>query len=183
MLPLMVEMKERRVTVAGGGRIALRKLLVFLEHGAEVTVVSPQAVEGIRELAVRKEIQWKQKTVEKADLEDAWFIIAATDQKKINEWIKRQASPYQLVSLVDQGENSDFQMTSFMQKGYLTISVSTNGASPYLAKKLCSQFMEQSDDLFIESLSYLAKRRKEINQTALSREEKFKLLKDMADEL
>lgn len=183
MLPLMVEMQGRRVTVAGGGKIALRKLLVFLEHGAEVTVVSPEAVEGIRDLTVRKEIQWKQKTVEKADLEDALFIIAATDQRKINEWIKRQASPYQLVSLADQGENSDFQMTSFMQKGHLTISVSTSGASPYLAKKLCRQFMEQSDDLFIESLSYLAKKRKEINQSAISREEKVKILKEMADKL
>jgi precorrin-2 dehydrogenase / sirohydrochlorin ferrochelatase len=183
MLPLMIDVKDKRVTVAGGGKIALRKLRVFLEQGADIKVVSPRAVDGIVELARNKEIQWKEKTVDKADLEDASFILAATDQRKINEWIKEQASPNQFVCLVDQGENSDFQMTSFIQKGLLTISVSTSGASPFLAKKLCSQFMEQFDDSFVEALSYMAKKRKEINHSALSMEEKLKLLKDMAEEV
>jgi precorrin-2 dehydrogenase / sirohydrochlorin ferrochelatase len=182
MLPLMIEMKGRRVTVAGGGEIALRKLLVFMEQGAVVKVVSPQAVEGIRKLAGSKEIQWKQKSVEKSDLEDAFIILAATDKREINEWIKDQATQNQLVSLVDQGKHSDFQMTSYTQRGHLSVSVSTNGASPFLAKKLCRQFMDQFNDVYIEKLSLMAEKRKEINGSAISREERVMLLKQMADE-
>jgi precorrin-2 dehydrogenase / sirohydrochlorin ferrochelatase len=183
MLPLMIEMKGRKVTVAGGGNIALRKLRVFMEHGADVTVVSPQAVAEIRKLAGSREIQWKQKNVEKTDLEGAFIILAATDKPEINEWIKDQAAQHQLVSLVDQGSLSDFHMASFMQRGHLSVSVSTHGASPILGKKICRQFMEQIDESFIEELSLMAQKRKEINRSAVSREEKVMLLKQMAEEV
>ena len=54
--PLFVDLEGRQVLVVGGGKIAMRRVRTLLEFGCEITVVSPEVCEELRE-----KVLWKKK--------------------------------------------------------------------------------------------------------------------------
>ncbi|BCB03804.1 precorrin-2 dehydrogenase/sirohydrochlorin ferrochelatase family protein [Bacillus sp. KH172YL63] len=183
MLPLMIDVTDKKVTVVGGGRVAYRKLSVFLQHGASVTVVSPRAIIEIEDLYREGRVTWIKREACTEDLLDAFIVIAATDVRQVNEWVKETAGHHQLVCVADQGSEGTLQMTSFHQQGSLTISVSTNGASPLVGKRLCDTFSQQCDEAFVERLNKIGERRRELISSSCSTEEKRRLLRELADKI
>ncbi len=61
MYPVSLEVKNRHVLVVGGGGVALRKVQGLVEEGARVTVVAPEVVEPLAEMAERGEIVIEQR--------------------------------------------------------------------------------------------------------------------------
>ncbi len=183
MLPLMIDVKNKQVTIIGGGRVAFRKLSVFLKHGARIKIISPQVTKGIEDLHEKGSVKWINKEVDKCDLLDAFIVVAATDQRKVNEWVKQEVKENQLICIADRGGSGTFQMLSYKQTGSLTISVSTNGSSPTLSKSLCDKFFQQCSEEFIEELAEIGKKRNELIASSLSAEEKQRLLKTLADSI
>ena len=51
MYPVSLEVRNRHVLVVGGGGVALRKVQGLVEEGARVTVVAPEVVEPLAEMA------------------------------------------------------------------------------------------------------------------------------------
>ena len=47
--PLFVDLEGRQVLVVGGGKIAVRRVRTLLEFGCQITVVSPEVCEELRE--------------------------------------------------------------------------------------------------------------------------------------
>lgn len=172
----------REAVVVGGGKVAHRKVLGLLDAGARVTVVSPDLTDGLQSLAEIGEITWCQKQFSSEDLDGALLIIAAANDRQTNLAVKQQAAPNQLVNLADDPEESDFQVPSVMKRGKLTIAVSTSGASPMLAKKICGQLEEMFDDQYESYLEFLASSRKEILTSVKDETVKRKLLRAIADE-
>jgi uroporphyrin-III C-methyltransferase/precorrin-2 dehydrogenase/sirohydrochlorin ferrochelatase len=76
-----------RVLVAGGGRVAQRRIPGLLAAGADVVVVSPETTPAVEGLATAGEITWHARGWEEGDLDDAWYVIAATDDADVNERI------------------------------------------------------------------------------------------------
>lgn len=155
MIPLLIDVKNKNVLIVGGGKIALRRLILFLEEGALVTVVSPVAAPEIIELSKLNQINWLEKKVEITDLQHAFIIIAATNDSTINEWIAENVSENQLVNVVSSAEKGNVTVPKSVKKGRLTLAVSTNGASPRLASQICDQLSTQFDDRFIKELDQL----------------------------
>ncbi|WP_051827084.1 NAD(P)-dependent oxidoreductase [Metabacillus indicus] len=182
MLPLMIDVTNRTVVIIGGGKIACRRLAVFLEQGAAVTVVSPEAAAEIQELHHAGIITWKQNEVQKEDLSDAFLIIAAAGSREVNAWAAEAAEKHQLVNIAGEAGLGNVQVPSIKKRGRLTLSVSTESASPALAKKIAGHFAGQLNDPFIIKLNELHEQRKHIHASDLSREEKKKLLKKLADD-
>jgi precorrin-2 dehydrogenase/sirohydrochlorin ferrochelatase len=159
MLPLHFNVKDKKVLVVGGGKIALRRLRLFLEEGARITVISPDVIPEIAELSKADKLNWQAKKVELADLKDALFIIAATNDSVINEWIAENASENQLVNVASDANKGNVIVPKSVKKGRLTLSVSTNGASPTLAKQICEQLSEQFDERFVNELERMYENR------------------------
>ncbi|MCM3652706.1 precorrin-2 dehydrogenase [Metabacillus litoralis] len=159
MLPLHFNVKDKNVLVVGGGKIALRRLRLFLEEGARITVISPDVVPEIAELSKVDKLNWQAKKVELADLKDALFIIAATNDSAVNEWIAENASENQLVNVASNANKGNVIVPKSVKKGRLTLSVSTNGASPTLAKQICEQLSKQFDEQFVNELEQMYENR------------------------
>ncbi|GFG49682.1 hypothetical protein MAGR_11230 [Mycolicibacterium agri] len=71
----------KKVVVVGGGSVAQRRLPLLIASGADVHVVSPSvtpAVEAMSGVTVTL------RPFEDADLDDAWYVIAATDDPDVN---------------------------------------------------------------------------------------------------
>ncbi len=135
--PVFLNISHRRCIVVGGGRVALRKARVLLEHGADVTVISPALCHELAGLAEGGEIGALTREYQAGDLKNAFVAIAATDNSTVNRRVVAEARRRAvLVNVVDDAENSDFIVPSYMRRGEITVAVSTNGKSPALARKI-----------------------------------------------
>jgi precorrin-2 dehydrogenase / sirohydrochlorin ferrochelatase len=179
MLPLMIDVRNRLVVIIGGGKIAYRRLAVFLKQGAKIKVISPHVIDEISFLHAHSQLEWQQKEADKEDFKDAFLIVAATDSKEVNAWVAREAGEHQLVNLAGESELGNVQVPSFHQRGRLTLAVSTDGASPSLAKDLSAQLFNQFDDVFFDRLEDLFNERKKIKASDLHQDEKQRLLNQL----
>jgi precorrin-2 dehydrogenase/sirohydrochlorin ferrochelatase len=135
--PVFLNISGRKCVVVGGGQVALRKVRVLLEHGADVKVISLDLCPGLAQLAESREIKALNRAYRTGDLADASVAIAATDDGELNRQVAEEAhSKAVLVNVVDDAENSDFIVPSYLRRGEVTIAVSTSGRSPALARKI-----------------------------------------------
>ena len=160
--PINLNLHGRKVVVIGGGRIAERKITGLIEAMAAVTVVSPKLTPELMMYAEEGKLIWKEKDFTAEDIQDAFLVIAATNQPEINLAIKKAAAPHQLVSLVDNPEESDFILPAVVNQGKLSITVSTSGASPILAKKIKQEIADQFGPEYKEYVDFLYSCRKRI---------------------
>ncbi len=73
------------MVVIGGGHVAQRRVPSLIAAGADVHVVSPHVVPSIEGLAGAGELTWHRREFEEADLEETWYVVAATDVAEVNE--------------------------------------------------------------------------------------------------
>ena len=182
LYPMNLRIQDRNVVVIGGGKVAQRKVLGLLDAGAKVKVVSPELTSELLRLSETGKISWRPVPYAIEDLEGALLIVAATNDRETNLSVKRDAAPNQLVNLTDDPEKSDFQVPSVMKRGKLTVAVSTSGASPVLAKKICRQLEQLFDEQYESYLDFLAASRNEIKAAVKDETVKRKLLRTIADE-
>ncbi|HEU5138497.1 MAG TPA: NAD(P)-binding protein [Bacillales bacterium] len=173
--PLMVDLKNKKTVVIGGGKVALRKIHSLLEAGANIVVVSPESVPGIGELEKEGNLIWWRKKFTPDDLFDAFLIIAATDNQEVNESVARSAFPHQLVNVVDNPKLGNFHMPSVLDRGRFTIAVSTGGASPALTRKVRDEISEAYDESYGRYVDFLHKCRELIKLGELEREQRESL--------
>lgn len=85
--PAGLRLSGRKVVVVGGGNVAQRRVPALLVSGADVHVVSPHVTPAIEGLAGSGELTWLARRFEPADLDDAWYVVAATDDPVVNEQV------------------------------------------------------------------------------------------------
>jgi uroporphyrin-III C-methyltransferase/precorrin-2 dehydrogenase/sirohydrochlorin ferrochelatase len=83
--PAGLRLGGRRVLVVGGGHVAQRRVPQLIAAGADVLLVSPAVTPAIEGMATDGEIRWEPRGFEDADLDGAWYVIAATDDREVNE--------------------------------------------------------------------------------------------------
>ena len=135
--PIFLNIGGRRCVVVGGGAVALRKTKALLEHGASVTVISPDLCPELSRLEQNRAICVLHRGYVNGDLDNAFIVVAATDNSGINGRVVEEARKGKvLVNVVDEPERSDFIVPSYLRRGDIAIAVSTDGKSPALARKL-----------------------------------------------
>src|ERR687894_2000626 len=142
-----LRLSGRRCVVVGGGDVGLEKVEGLLACGGDVTLVSPDAIEPLRELADEGSIRWDQREYRPADLEGTFIVIAATGDTEVNiavfEDAERRAM---LVNVVDVTPLCNFILPAILRTGPLAIAISTAGASPALAKRIRDEIAEEYGD-------------------------------------
>ena len=127
----------RRCLVVGGGEVGLEKVEGLLACGAEVTLVAPDAIAPLAALAAEGSIAWERRAYRESDLEGSFIAIAATGDTDVNisvyDGAERRAM---LVNVVDVPPLCNFILPAIVRTGALSIAISTQGASPALAKRM-----------------------------------------------
>jgi uroporphyrin-III C-methyltransferase/precorrin-2 dehydrogenase/sirohydrochlorin ferrochelatase len=82
-----LDLSGKRVLVAGAGAVATRRVRRFLTAGADVRVVAPTASDDIQRQASHGDLTWQPRPIEPSDLDDAWLVLAATDDPALNDRI------------------------------------------------------------------------------------------------
>jgi siroheme synthase-like protein len=129
--------------VVGGGEIGLEKVEGLLACDADVTLIAPDAVDELRELAEERSITWERRAYEHADLEGKFMAIAATNDTDVNISVYDEAERRaMLVNVVDVPPLCNFILPAIVRSGPLAIAISTAGASPALAKRMKREISE-----------------------------------------
>lgn len=135
--PAFLDLNQKHCVIIGGGEVAERKVDKLLKAGANVTVIAPELNAGLTYLVTQQAIQVKQKAFSPDDLNDAFFVIAATNHAAVNEQVCQLAN--QAGCLVNAAENphqGNLIVPSVVDRSPVMIAVSTGGASPILARQL-----------------------------------------------
>ena len=177
VIPIMIELAEKKVVVVGGGRIAKRKLNALLDSGAVLTVISPTVTPEINRWAEEGKIQWKQKNFDPTEAEEAFMMIIATDDPVVNTAAREAAPPHCLINASTEAEAGNIHFPAHVKRGKLSIAVSTNGASPMLAKKIKQDLQTQFDENYEQYLEFLFEARQLLKQTQLSKSTKEQYLR------
>ncbi|WP_413450473.1 uroporphyrinogen-III C-methyltransferase [Georgenia phoenicis] len=82
---LGIELAGRTVLVAGGGPVAARRVRAMLEDGALVRLVAPRVCAELAQLLLDDGVTWLAREVAETDLDDAWLVLAASDDAAVNE--------------------------------------------------------------------------------------------------
>ncbi|QWC85007.1 uroporphyrinogen-III C-methyltransferase [Nocardioidaceae bacterium] len=77
-------LQGRRVVVVGGGQVAQRRVPALIDAGADVLLVAPEVSPALQAIADAGEITWHDRTFVEEDLDDAWYVVAATDDAEVN---------------------------------------------------------------------------------------------------
>lgn len=152
--PLILSMANRRVLVAGGGKVAARKISKLLETRADVTVVAPELAPELAEYIREGKVRWLKSCFEPGQLDNYDLVIAATDNPAVNREVVNAARRGKiLANSVDEAVGSDFIFPAIIRRGDLLIAVSTSGKRPALARKIRQEleflFGQEYGDLLI----------------------------------
>jgi siroheme synthase-like protein len=135
----------RRCVVIGGGPIGLEKVEGLLACDGDVTLIAPEAVDELRELAAEGSIRWEQRDYAgPQDLEGVFIVIASTDSTDTNIRIYEDAERRaMLANIVDVPPLCNFILPAIVRTGPVAIAISTAGASPALAKRMKRQIADE----------------------------------------
>lgn len=134
-LPIFIELRSQHVILVGGGRTALRKLVLLLKTAAAVTVVAPELHEELKARLVAGEFTHVPLRFEPAHLDGAALAIAATPDREVNAAVAAAARERHIpVNVVDDPALSSFIFPAIVDRSPLIVAVSSAGHSPVLAR-------------------------------------------------
>jgi precorrin-2 dehydrogenase/sirohydrochlorin ferrochelatase len=136
-LPVALNLEGRPVLVVGAGAVGTQKVFDFLACGAVVTVVSPVALDAVQREAAAGRIRWMQRPYAPGDADGQFFVMVATDDPETNAAIYAEVSERgQLINVCDDPEHCNVIFAAKIERGPLTVSIFTHGASPALSKRV-----------------------------------------------
>lgn len=133
-----IGLKNKKILIAGGGKIAERKIKVLLPENPLIHVISPEVTEFIKKLSDEGNIQLSLRNIEVSDINNSYFmVLCITDKQDVNDMISSICKRMGILH-DDSGNhnNSDIMMVANAGIGDITIAISTGGSSPRTSKML-----------------------------------------------
>lgn len=153
LFPLFTDLKGRAVLVVGAGLVADRKIHLLLSAGARVIVGAHAAHPQVQARALAGEIELRLAPFDPAWLDDVWLVIAATNDRRLNQSIADAAAARRLFcNVVDDAALSSAQVPAIVDRSPITIAISSGGSAPVIARRL----RERIESLFDPALGALA---------------------------
>jgi uroporphyrin-III C-methyltransferase/precorrin-2 dehydrogenase/sirohydrochlorin ferrochelatase len=147
LFPAFLDLRGRVVLVVGGGVVALRKITALLPTGARVRVGAPLLIPGIEAMSATGAIEHLDGRFEPSWLDEAWLVVAATDDPAVNRAVAEAAEARRLwVNVVDDAPLCSFQVPARVERGPLQIAISSGGGAPMLARHLRERLETEIDE-------------------------------------
>ena len=149
MIPLYHDLADETVLVFGGGPVGARKARRFARE-ANVVVISPEFTEDdYGEAELVRAAPDAESVAEWFDRTEPALAVAATDVDPVNEAAEHEA--HRRGTLINRADHSDERgpgsvvVPATVRDGGVTVSISTGGASPALAKELRKRIETELD--------------------------------------
>jgi siroheme synthase-like protein len=185
LYPLFLNLAQQLVLIVGGGVVGLRKARGLADSGARITVVSPVFHADFARMAGVERI--KAHYAARHMKRKAWrLVFAATDSAEVNARVREDARKHDLLCCrADEPEEGDFLGGATVRDpkiSTLVVAVSTGGASPVLAARICRQAAAGVDPVLPLLAKLLAGWRGRLKKEIGAMEVRKELLKRLAGE-
>lgn len=161
LFPLFIDLRGRRVVVVGGGAVARRKVAALREAGACVRLVAPRLVPELQADADAGRLDHVPSAFMPGHLDDAWLVVAATDDGRVNAAVATAATERRIwVNVVDDAAQSSVQVPARVERGPLQVAISSGGGAPMLARHLREKLEAELDESWAALARLLARYRR-----------------------
>lgn len=162
--PMFVDISKKKIVVAGGGKIAQRRVETLLKFADDITVIAPEVTDVICKRIGEGRVHWireafhedteesqpdAKKDMSDMDriLKDADMVLAATSDTDCNERIMRMCRERGVpVNVSHKKELCDFYFPAVVVKDNITVGITSGGLSHGQARKI----REQVEDMLGE---------------------------------
>jgi uroporphyrin-III C-methyltransferase/precorrin-2 dehydrogenase/sirohydrochlorin ferrochelatase len=138
-LPVFLELKGRRVVVAGEGEGAIWKAELAAAAGADVVVCCPAPPPELIALAAEPPagtIAVMDRSWQAQDLDGAAVAIGALEGQEAEQFAAAARKRGVLANIVDSPGRSDFSFGTIVNRAPVTIAIGTGGSAPVLGQAI-----------------------------------------------
>ena len=176
--PAYLSLKNRKILLVGGGAIALEKLEKLVDFTTKIDIISKEVSSDFIQFSSKYELIIQERAYQEGDILGYDIVIVATDTVELHKQIYQESRTTRvLVNSVDNTAYCDFIFPSYIKKGDLTISVSTGGSSPAMAKRL-RVYLEK---LIPASIEPFLKEMRELRKSLPKGRERMELFEKKSD--
>ena len=179
--PLFIKMDGRNVMVIGGGSVALRKIRILTDYGADIRIISREVRDELKMLAEAGRLEWQKENLTKkhlSELDEAFLVICASNDETVNAMAADYCQKrHILVDCAKPGENSDCVFPSVVRRGNVVIGISTSGGVPALTRHLREKIEAVMPEWYGDFERALRDKRRQLKQSDLSQAERRQSLR------
>lgn len=167
--PVVLDLHDVPVLVVGGGPVGARKAAGLAAAGARVRLVAAEVGDHVDPAAVE---EIRARPFDPVDLDGMRLVVAATGIETVDAAISAAARARGIwTNAADQPVDCDFILPAIARRGRVTVAVSTDGASPALARELRNVIDEFLTDAIGDLAEALAGERAAVQASGLSTED------------
>jgi precorrin-2 dehydrogenase/sirohydrochlorin ferrochelatase len=148
--PFLINLAGKEIVIVGGGDVAFHKAALLSPYADSITVYSETFCEDFDGLDVLK-IKASGNDILKA-IGNPFLVICATDDHEFNDTVMKYCAERGILCNNVDVTSSDVYFGSMIKGGPLTISISTNGMSPTMARFTKETIMNALNRSFWEML-------------------------------
>lgn len=179
--PIYLDIRDKPCVVIGGGPVAERKVISLIDAGARVTVISPKVSVAVDKMKQDGKITVVERSYQDGDLDGVFMAYAATDDEGINGLVAEEANRRKvLLNVADTPALCDFIVPSVVERGRLSIAISTSGASPAFAITLRKELEKMYGEEYAVFLEVMAAIRQKLLTRGLESDKNRKIFNELA---
>ncbi|MDO5549758.1 MAG: hydroxymethylbilane synthase [Lachnospiraceae bacterium] len=143
--PMFVNLEGRRCLVIGGGRVAYRKASALVSFGAQLLIVTDQALPELAKLEEREpRVRLLLRPARAEDAEGMDLVVCASDDHELHRKAAAYCREHQIpVNVADDRELSTFLFPGLVRQEDVVVGITTGGNSPAAARYLRQQMEAQ----------------------------------------
>ncbi|MCD8075248.1 MAG: bifunctional precorrin-2 dehydrogenase/sirohydrochlorin ferrochelatase [Lachnospiraceae bacterium] len=138
--PIFVDLSEEKIVVVGAGTIAKRRIRALADFAGRLVVIAPEVNPELRDLEAAGRIEIWRKRFEKEDILGAALVIAATNDRRLNQAIytacKEAGIP---VNVCNDKTRCDFYFPVLAYDETVVAGVSSSGQDAARARRVAAQ--------------------------------------------
>ena len=134
---MFIDLSDKNIVVAGGGNIATRRIKTLLKFTRNITVVATKVTQELMDLGKAGTVTLYIRPVKRSDFANAYMVIAATNDWKLNDEIYRVCKEEGIyVNIADDKSKCDFYFPGIYMKDEMVVGITASGLDHHKAKKV-----------------------------------------------
>lgn len=141
--PMFVDISKKRIYVVGAGTIAKRRIRSLSQFTDHLVVIAPEVNPELNQMEKKGQITILRKKYESSDIYEADMVIAATNDRRMNEDIYYVCKERGiLVNVCSDKTKCDFYFPGLAIKDDVVAGVTANGMNHKKAKDVVEKIRE-----------------------------------------
>ncbi len=135
--PIFIEVGGTPPLVVGSGDLAIAKARALSTRAPRVTIAAAELPDALADAVENGSIEWLAREPDAADLQGRPLVVSATGSEKEDQRVSALARALGVpVNVPDKPDLCTFTFGAFVERGDVTVAISTDGAAPILATHL-----------------------------------------------